>query len=146
MTVPQKAEALARPLVEQTGCELVAVEYKREEGQMCLTVFIWSPEGVSLDTCETVSRLLEEPLEQADVTMGKPYCLCVSSPGDRPLQTERDFARQTGGKVEVLQKNGQKWVGTLLFAGPDTLELSGPKGQVTLPKTEIKTIRPYIGF
>ena len=49
--VTEKVEALARPVIEDEGCELWSVEYVREAGSWYLRVFIDKDGGVGIDDC-----------------------------------------------------------------------------------------------
>ena len=53
----QKAEALLSPIVESNGFELVDVEYVKEAGNWYLRGYIDKPGGITVNDCETVSRL-----------------------------------------------------------------------------------------
>ena len=57
---------LARPVVQQAGCELWDVEYVKEAGQWFLRVYIDKDGGVSIDDCEAVSRALDPVLDERD--------------------------------------------------------------------------------
>ena len=127
------------------------VEYVREDGQMCLNFYICSENGVNSDDCETVSRAIDEPVEQADPTGGKPYCLCVSTWGDRPLKSDRDFQRNLEVEVEVKLKkavNGKKkkFVGALKGFDENSVTVSIGNEVIKFEKNNIDTVRPYIGF
>ena len=64
--VTEKVEALARPVIEDEGCELWSVEYVREAGSWYLRVFIDKDGGVGIDDCERISRRLDPILDEAD--------------------------------------------------------------------------------
>ena len=81
----KNAEDCAREIIEGMGFELVGVDYGREDGLMCLTYYIYSEQGVNIDDCERVSRAIEPAVEEKDPVCGEKYCLCVSSPGERPF-------------------------------------------------------------
>ena len=97
----RKIEELLQPTVEQLGYELADVEYGVEDGLNVLTLFIYRPEGISLDDCETVSRAVDPILDEAD-PIEEAYYLSVSSLGlDRPLKKPRDFERKLGTEITV---------------------------------------------
>ena len=94
-------EKLAEPVVEQFGCSLVDLEFKKEGADWFLRLYIDKPNGVSIDDCEAVSRALsdvmdaEDPIEQA-------YYLEVSSPGmGRKLKKEREFKHYVGRLTDI---------------------------------------------
>ncbi len=137
----------AREIIENLGFEMADVEYVREDGQMCLNFYIRSKNGVNIEHCETVSRAIDEAVENADPTGGKPYCLCVSTWGDRPLKNENDFEFFKGVEVEVKIKKAlsgkkKKFIGILENFDDLTVTVSGD----VFEKSNIDVIRPYIGF
>ena len=71
---------LARPVVQQAGCELWDVEYVKEAGQWFLRVYIDKDGGVSIDDCEAVSRALDPVLDERD-PIETSYTFEVSSAG-----------------------------------------------------------------
>lgn len=108
---------MARPVVEANGLELWDVEYVMEGGQRYLRVFLDGPEGVTIDQCETISRLLDPMLDEAD-PIPDSYVFEVGSAGiERQLKRPGDFERFMGEKVEVKlysAVDGSKlWVGKL---------------------------------
>ena len=141
---------VAAPIVAQVGVELYDVEYVKEGGVWYLRVFIDSPEGIDIDQCEAVSRLLDPALDQAD-PIKEAYYLEVSSVGlDRHLKKEKDFDYFMGTMIEVkLYKpyEGQKeFVGRLIdFAeGSFTIEIGSDT--VTFTQKEAALVRPYVEF
>lgn len=149
--VTAAAGAAAKETIENLGFEMADVEYAREEGQMCLTFYICREEGVTIDDCEAVSRAVDPLLDEADPTEGAPYCLCVSSWGDRPLKTARDLERNLHKEVEIkLKKNDggkkKKIVGVLMGFDDDTLTLSVKEETKIVERNLMEYVRPYIGF
>lgn len=94
-------EDLARPVVEEEGCSLWAVEYVREAGTWYLRVFIDKDGGVGIDDCERISRRLDPILDENDPIPAS-YVFEVGSAGaDRELKRPSDFDRYIGAEVEV---------------------------------------------
>ena len=99
--VTEKVEALARPVVEDEGCELWSVEYVREAGSWYLRVFIDKDGGVGIDDCERISRRLDPILDEAD-PIPDSYIFEVGSAGaERELKRPSDFEKFMGSEVEV---------------------------------------------
>lgn len=99
--VTEKVEALARPIVEDEGCELWSVEYVREAGSWYLRVFIDKDGGVGIDDCERISRRLDPILDEAD-PIPDSYVFEVGSAGaERELKRPSDFEKFMGSEVEV---------------------------------------------
>ena len=97
----KKAEALAQPIVDSFGFELVDVEYVKEAGTWYLRLYIDKEGGITIDDCEVVSRAFSEKLDEEDF-IDAAYIMEVSSPGlGRPLKKEKDFRRSMGKEVEI---------------------------------------------
>lgn len=98
--VEQAVERAVAPVIEELGYELVEVKYTAKP-ECTLTVFIDSAEGVSLNDCERVSTAIDPLIDELD-PIATAYRLNVSSAGlDRPIRSDRDFARNTGREVEA---------------------------------------------
>ena len=141
----------AEKIITDMGFEMADVEYVREDGQMCLNFYIRKKEGVNIQDCEDVSRAIDQAVEDADPTGGKPYCLCVSTWGDRALKNQKDFDFFLGTEVEVKIKKAtegkkKKFVGLLLEADEKTVTVTIDENNVTFEKENIEFVRPYIGF
>ena len=96
-----KVAAIARPVVEENGCELWDVEYVREAGANYLRIYIDKDGGVGIDDCERISRVLDPLLDEADPVPDS-YIFEVGSAGcERELKRPSDFQRFMGEKVEL---------------------------------------------
>ena len=97
--VTDAVEALARPIVEEEGCSLWAVEYVREAGTWFLRVFIDKDGGVDIADCERISRRLDPVLDEAD-PIPDSYVFEVGSAGiERELKRPSDFEQFIGAEV-----------------------------------------------
>lgn len=134
----QRIEALAMPLVEAHGLELVEVEFSPRPKTAMLRIYLDRPGGISLDQIETFSREfgtvldVEDPIPQA-------FNLEVSSPGlTRPLKKLRHYQWAKGKLVRVVPRapvDGlQVLVGTLSEVGEDgiVVEIEGAAHSVRL--------------
>lgn len=131
--VTEKVEALARPVVEDEGCELWSVEYVREAGSWYLRVFIDKDGGVGIDDCERISRRLDPILDEAD-PIPDSYVFEVGSAGaERELKRPSDFEKFMGGEVEV--KLYQPYEGKKSLIGK--LE-AYENGDITVSSVELK--------
>lgn len=148
--VTETVEALAAPVAAENGCEIWDVEYVKEAGSWFLRVYLDRPEGVTIDHCEAVSRVLSDKLDEADPIEGS-YVLEVSSPGaDRVLRKPEHFQRFLGEKVEVRlyrPRDGAKsLVGELAGYDGGNVTLRAPQGEIALEKQDIAQVRLYITF
>lgn len=149
--IEETVAAIAQPFVDRLGLILVEVEYNRKKNEASeLVLYVDKDGGVTLEDCEALSKALDEPLDRED-PIPDSYVLCVSSPGiDRPLQTERDFARALGTQVDVklyVKKNGKKeFTGTLAEYDEGSILMSTATGIVRLERKDIALIRPHLDF
>lgn len=139
------------PMIADLGYELVEVFYGKQVDGMNLIFYIDSPSGITLDDCEKVHRAIDPILDEMDPTAGASYILSVSSLGlDRPIKTERDFARNLGKEIELTlfaKLNGKKtFQGKLVdfSEGKVTIEVDGGNQEFELGK--VAHIVPFIKF
>ncbi|NLJ79181.1 MAG: ribosome maturation factor RimP [Tissierellia bacterium] len=107
-----------KPIVEGLGYDLVDLEYVRENNRYFLRFYIGKLGGISIDDCQVVSEQVGAKLDELDLIEDS-YYLEVSSPGlDRPLETDRDLARNKGEQIEISlykQLDGKKrYIGKLV--------------------------------
>lgn len=92
---------IALPIAEQFKCELVDVELIKEDGEWYLRVYIDKEEGINIDDCANVSRILSDKLDEVD-PIEYSYYLEVSSPGpNRKLKKDSDFTKFTGRNIKI---------------------------------------------
>ena len=139
---------LLEPVVSRLGYELWELEYGARPGGGLLRIYIDSPDGISVDDCERVSRAVSEELDAAD-PISNEYTLEVSSPGlDRVLRTQQHFERFAGERVklEMTQPvNGRKrFAGRLVEvkSGEITLEVDGAAVQLPIDGIHKARITP----
>lgn len=139
-------ESIAQKIEEPIGqlqAELVEVEYRREDGDKYLRIFIDRETGVDLGLCSRVSRAIKDIIDTSGVEYDH---LEVSSPGlDRKLIHDKDFVRFNGQPVKVkLTKrfNGPRQVVGVLIGHNDlTLTVKNEQGVYELPRSEITVVR-----
>ncbi|GFN23846.1 MAG: ribosome maturation factor RimP [Thermoanaerobacteraceae bacterium] len=144
--IASAVQSLVEPIIEAMGYELVDVEYCREGRRYFLRLYIDSPEGISLDDCERVSRAVETELDRED-PIPHSYYLEVSSPGvERPLKKDADFERFKGRKVTLRTfaplEGRRKFEGQLLGLEGEMVHILTPAGeQLSIPRREISSAR-----
>ena len=142
--ITEKVEALAKPVVEEEGCELWAVEYVREAGTWYLRVLIDKDGGVGIDDCERISRRLDPILDEAD-PIPDSYVFEVGSAGaERELKRPSDFERYIGSEVEVKlyqpYQGKKSYVGSLEAYEDGNVTVSS----VLLKKEQIAQVKLYV--
>ncbi len=94
--IVEQVRALAQPLCEAEGLELIHVEFQREPGGRILRLYIDKPDGINLNDCVGISRQMGDILDVNLDDIG-PFNLEVTSPGpSRPLTTPEDFEKFKG--------------------------------------------------
>ncbi len=148
--VEDKVRALAQPVVDAKGLELVDVEFVKEGAHWYLRVFIDKPDGIDLDDCEAVSLELGPIIDEAD-PIPQEYLFEVSSPGlDRPLKKKEDYNRYQGRLVKVntfAPVNGKKeWIGQLVGLTDNQVQLKVDNETVAIPFDKVAQARLEIEF
>jgi len=121
--VTEQIEKLIQPLLEDLDCELVDLEYQREQRGWVLRLFLDKVGGINLDDCAKASREISSLLDVENI-ITTAYSLEVSSPGiERPLKKPEDFKRFSGqlAKIKTMDsidpdasgKNRKTFIGTL---------------------------------
>jgi len=80
MNLIVEIENLIIPLIEKVGYDLKKVEIKQKGRAKELIITIDKEDGVSVEDCAKVSRMIDPILEKADLIKSR-YLLTVSSPG-----------------------------------------------------------------
>ena len=118
--------ATAEPDVEVLLAEVV--------GGKLVRLFIDHPQGVSLELCERVTKLLPEVRER--------YALEVSSPGpQRPLSKPDHFRRYVGRRARVRTRGPldghTSFTGELVGATEDAVTVAADTGVVSIAYADI---------
>ncbi len=149
--VESLASAHINSIIEGLGYEVVEVSFKPIENIDTLTFYIYKKGGVQLSDCDLVSKAIDEPLENLNLTEDKPYTLNISSPGlDRLIKSEDDCRRNLDEEVEailikpIVKKS--KVIGKLVAYTAEEVTLLNKGKEVVLQKSNIKVLRPHIKF
>lgn len=147
--LPEAIHELAAPLADALGAELLDVVVKGQKGRRLVRLVVaaalppgqltTSPDpGLDVETIATLSRRVDDALEERDLVAGA-YTLEVTSPGaDRPLRRASDFARNVGRDVRVVRGEDvpgpRELTGTVVAVDTDrvTLEVDGDKVEVPM--------------
>ncbi len=150
-TYEARTEAFLLPLLEQHQFELVDVEYVKEAGSWYLRAYIDKEGGITVDDCETISRILSDWLDKEDFIEDS-YILEVSSPGlGRPLKKDKDFERSLGAEVELrlykAREKQKEFTGILKAYDKDTVTVELEDGsEMLFARAELALIRLAFDF
>lgn len=148
--IEARTEALVMPIIEANHFELVDVEYVKEGASWYLRVYADKEGGIGIDDCVTISRSLEEKLDEEDF-IEDAYILEVSSPGlGRPLKKEKDYLRSIGTSIDVKlyqAVGGQKeFTGILKEYTQDHIVICVEEKDITFEKKSIASARLSLDF
>lgn len=139
-----------KDVIANLGFELYEVEYAKKQNGMNLTLFITKKDApVTINDCELVHRMVDPILDELNPTNNASYYLNVSSVGlDRPLKTDKDFARCTGKSVIVKLFSGaeKEIIGTIKSFDSTTLTLETELGEKVILRQNISLCKQNIDF
>lgn len=103
-----------------------------------ITVIIDGDQGVTIDDCGMLSRLLSTKLDELDFGTSR-YVLEVTTPGlDHPLKLRRQFHKNIGRQLKVLRRDKSLLTGKLNESSESHIVLKQEvKEGKTLKETEV---------
>ena len=132
--------------VEGCGVKLYDITIAKEHKNSILRIFITSQDGISIDKCAEVSRMLSPLLDIHEPISGK-YILEVSSPGiERKLKTLDHFINSIGDMVKIKEFSTEVFKGKLIEATKDgniTLKLEDSSDTVDIKFDDILSASTY---
>lgn len=148
--LPSHVQELADRVATGHGVEVLELALRGQGRGRVLSVVLDAEEPVEADVVELVSKDLSRALDQADPVAGS-YTLEVSTPGlSRPLLTGRDFRRQRGHKVSIVQDGQDEEAspvqGVVVDADDEAVLLEVGGSQVRVPLSEVvraKVVLPW---
>ena len=148
-TLEQKVESL---IGDEPGVFLVEIKINPTNN---IKVFIDGDQGVSIEKLVQYNRRLYKQLEEENIYPNGDFSLEVSSPGlDEPLKLHRQYLKNIGRNVEVMDKEGKKMEGRLADVSESGIVVEEIKGKGKKMETvqhavsfaDIKTTRVQIKF
>ena len=150
MKVTELVEKLAKPVVEENGCQLWDVEYVREGSEYFLRLYLDKESGVDINDCERISRAMDPILDEKD-PIPTSYHFEVCSAGlERALKRPGDFERFMGSAITVKlyrPRNGLKEIPCVLTGYDDgKITVTAGKETITFEKSEVALVRLRVEF
>ena len=127
MELEQEIQAI----VEGLGLQLYDIAQLKENESNIFRISITSPEGITLDQCADVSRMVAPILDIKEPMRGK-YLLEVSSPGiERKLKKIEHLKASVGENIRGKLSDGERFQGELLsFDDQNNFSFQGEDGIV----------------
>ncbi len=118
--------------------DLFLVEIKVLLGGKKIEVYADSQEGIGIDDCAILSRMIEKVLDGNPI-VPENYLLEVSSPGmTNPMKVPRQYLRRIGKVLEVATNDGKNIEAKLLEANDNSILLEEVKPEKKAAKKGAK--------
>jgi ribosome maturation factor RimP len=132
--------------VEGCGVLLYDIAQLKEHNTNIFRVYITSKDGITLEKCSEVSRMLS-PILDVDEPMNGKYNLEVSSPGvERRLKKPDHFIGSIGANVRIKDIATDRIEGIIKSADKNSVIITTEHGDETLPYDEILAAATYINW
>ena len=143
--IEARTEELLQHILEEGDYELWDVEYVKEGSDYYLRVYIDRDGGVTIDDCVTVTRALNERLDEDDY-IEDAYILEVSSPGlTRRLKKDKELRRSIGRLVRVklykAETGAKEYIGRLRDFNDTVLTVDIDGNDTDFSRNNISSIR-----
>jgi len=132
---------IVEPVVTGLGYELVGCVFIPRGRQATLRIYIDSPNGITLDDCQQVSKQVSAVLDVED-PISQHYDLEVSSPGlDRPLFKKEHYQRFIGRNIRLrlysANQGRRKLTGLLHAVNEENIIIEVDGAEIVLPFEDI---------
>ncbi len=120
-----------RKIIEDNGAAYYDSEIVSENSNRIFRIYITAKEGVTLDLCAKISRIIS-PILDLEPPVSGAYTLEVSSPGiERALRKNEHFTGSIGQDVKIKLINTDKIIGKLNSFDGKVLEIIEEDGEHT---------------
>lgn len=122
---------------------VVEVKVNQVGHKTVLGILIDADQGVNIDTCARVSRMVSDEIEAKEL-IPDAYTIEVSSPGvDYPLSSRRQYAKNIGRSLRVLLESGESVEGKLKEVGQTGIVLIVTQKEKGKKATEVESILAF---
>lgn len=130
-------------IVESCGVSLYDTEVANEFDKKIFRIYITSKEGISLDKCAEISRILS-PIFDLEPPLEGEYLFEVSSPGiERKLTKPEHYVASVGEKVKIKLTTKEKFIGILEAFSGNVAAVRVENELKQIPLDEIESARTY---
>lgn len=137
-----------KDVVEELGYFLVDIEFRGDERNLILEIYIDNENGIITADCVDVSRACGNILEEENLIESK-YRLDVSSPGiDRPLKYIQQYKKNIGRNFELEFEDqiAEKFEGKLIGLNDEILKFEIDKKTEEINFNKIKSAKVVVRF
>ncbi|MFN3403380.1 MAG: ribosome maturation factor RimP [Cytophagaceae bacterium] len=119
---------------------LVDVQVSGTAGNKKIRVIVDGDEGVGIDDCSLISRRMDKIIEEKNL-FDFSFTLEVSSPGvDQPLILNRQFKKNIGRRIIVMDLEGKEYIGKLEKVTDTSLTMKSEVKQKNKKNIEYKEL------
>lgn len=119
-------------ILNDCGVDLYDIETVSENERKIFRIYITSKDGINLDKCSEVTKILSPILDLEPPVSGE-YTLEVSSPGiERPLRKNEHYTGSIGEMLKVKLINTDKIIGKLESFEDGKITLVEDDGEVSV--------------
>ena len=120
-----------------------------------IRVYVDGDQGITIEKCISINRTLYKTISESGIFPGDDFSLEVSSPGlDEPLKLHRQYVKNSGRTVEVIQNDGKRVEGLLKQVEDSRIFVVEERGknkkkevvEHIIPFDQIKTTKIQIVF
>jgi ribosome maturation factor RimP len=137
-----------KDVVEQLGYFLIDIEFRGDERNLILEIYIDNENGIITSDCVDVSRACGDLFEEGNLIESK-YRLDVSSPGiDRPLKYIQQYKKNIGRNFELEFEDqiAEKFEGKLIGLNDEILKFEIDKKTEEVNFNKIKSAKVVVRF
>lgn len=134
-------------IIESLGAKLYDDVVLKESGNTIYRVYITAKDGVTLDLCAEITRMIS-PIIDLNPPVGGKYFLEVSSPGiERKLKRLNHFENAIGELVSITTMSKDKFKGKLVQASKESITIEFKDNTTKdIPYSDIKKAKTYFDF
>lgn len=151
MTALDQVQQILEPLLTD---DIFLVEMKVKPTNN-IKIYLDADSGLGIEKCIKINRALYRQIEEQGIYPDGDFSLEVSSPGiGEPLKQYRQYVKNKGRDVEVVDNEGGKQEGKLIEVTEEAITLESTEGkgkkavtkQVAIPFSTIKQTKVLIKF
>lgn len=129
--------------VQGCGAQVYDIVTTKENSNNIFRVYVTAPDGVNLDKCAEISRMIS-PILDIEEPMNGNYNLEVSSPGiERRLKKPQHYKASVGDKIKLKDYEKNVIKGELLFADDNEIKIKTEHGEEIVTYDEISSASTY---
>lgn len=130
--------------VESFGVKLYDIIKTKENERDIFRVYITSEDGITLDKCADISKLISPILDIYEPMQGE-YNLEISSPGlERKLKKVEHFKASIGENVKIKDIANEKYKGKIISADDNGVIINSKSGDKNIIYDSILSASTYI--